>query len=436
MPEKVSTVKKNQNSILQKNANSVTKDTSSLKKDQKVVGSVLSGKQHDPDRGQGTDRRPNVPKGHLTGPTMESTNMDESIASFKNKMKKRGLLHVVAPRKAAAKRAADSAAAEHDHKNLDIKDPEHKKIAAKKVARLMKTSGKISNKRNVWGKLGVAESTMDESVEITGTWVRTGKPFKRKFSSPQEAAAYTKNNGIKVTDRRDSLGEVRMRLEARASEFRAHSQLSSSSKSNRKPGHYLMRNGSPLHSDPHKTPEAALGAFKKMADNSGVKIVHVKEETVNELSKKTLGSYIKKASTDAVNKAGEGSWKHAKSQDDGHPDDGEKEDRKAVTRLKGVAKATDKLTKETWETKRHLLPVGQNKDSDMIGTKLKAGFKKDAKAINAKTKAEKEAKKTVKEDAPAMSSGAAGDPGHVQNPTDNYASQKKKLSVIRRKAVK
>lgn len=278
MPTKISTVKDNQSNVLLKKNN-----TAIAKKDQKNVGAALSGKQYEPNRGQGSDRKPSVAHAHVTGPTMESTDMKES-------------------------------------------------------------------------------------VEITGTWTRTGKPFKRKFSSPEEAAAYTKNNGIKVTDRRDSLGEVRMRNEARASEFRANMHLSDTSKSKRAAGHYLMKNGSPLHQEPHKTPEAALTHYKGLKDTNGVKIVHVKETWDNN----------PKASRRGDPSAPKGTWAH------------------------------------------HL--------STPAGKKLK----KDVDALNKGPKT-----KVVKEDAPAMSAGAAGDPGKVQNATDNYACEKKKsLSMIRRKATK
>jgi hypothetical protein len=39
----------------------------------------------------------------------------------------------------------------------------------------------------------------------------------------------------------------------------------------------------------------------------------------------------------------------------------------------------------------------------------------------------------MNENAPAMSAGGAGDPGHVQNATDNYAAEVKNKSQFRQK---
>jgi len=59
------------------------------------------------------------------------------------------------------------------------------------------------------------------------------------------------------------------------------------------------------------------------------------EEALDELSKGTLGNYIKGASDEAVGDASSaGSWHRAKK------------DTKVLQRLKGISKATDKLTKE------------------------------------------------------------------------------------------
>lgn len=83
------------------------------------------------------------------------------------------------------------------------------------------------------------------------------------------------------------------------------------------------------------------------------------EESINELSKKTLGSYIKKAADHAVNKASEGGWKHGQydyeKDYDTDKDSGESDDRKAVMRVKGIKKATDRLTKEDVSKKKSTL---------------------------------------------------------------------------------
>jgi hypothetical protein len=72
------------------------------------------------------------------------------------------------------------------------------------------------------------------------------------------------------------------------------------------------------------------------------------EVELDELSKKTLGSYIQKAvdtgsKRSVANLASKGAHKLATSDDD---DDGEKEDRKAFKRSKGIATAAKKLTRE------------------------------------------------------------------------------------------
>lgn len=66
------------------------------------------------------------------------------------------------------------------------------------------------------------------------------------------------------------------------------------------------------------------------------------EEVVNELSKKTLGSYIKKAADDSAHLASRAISKANYSKTDTGYDDS----RKSYKRRQGIAKATDKLTKE------------------------------------------------------------------------------------------
>ena len=80
--------------------------------------------------------------------------------------------------------------------------------------------------------------------------------------------------------------------------------------------------------------------------------VDLDEEQLDELSPKTLGSYVKKAtsSNDArsiSNLSSKAAHKLAISGDGG--DDGEAEDKKSYTRSKGIARAVNKLTKEEAE---------------------------------------------------------------------------------------
>lgn len=71
--------------------------------------------------------------------------------------------------------------------------------------------------------------------------------------------------------------------------------------------------------------------------------ISVKEDSkLSELKKSTLGSYVKKASKDAVKKT-----RQSDAEDEyGDPDEGDKLDKKAQKRMAGVNKAVDKLTKE------------------------------------------------------------------------------------------
>jgi len=73
---------------------------------------------------------------------------------------------------------------------------------------------------------------------------------------------------------------------------------------------------------------------KALADKK--KKSSVKEAELDEISKKTLGSYLKKATNQAVGSA----YKHGKRDDDPSFD-------KTIKRAKGMSKAVDKLTKET-----------------------------------------------------------------------------------------
>lgn len=65
--------------------------------------------------------------------------------------------------------------------------------------------------------------------------------------------------------------------EGRESEYSANRHLSSTSSTSRKPGHYLMRHGTPIHKEPHATSQQALSAYHNLSDKTNVKIQHVKE---------------------------------------------------------------------------------------------------------------------------------------------------------------
>jgi hypothetical protein len=97
----------------------------------------------------------------------------------------------------------------------------------------------------------------------------------------------------------------------------------------------------------------------KLKDSANLKQVEivkqkdtsVKEEVINELSKKTLGSYIKKASSPTGEKSNVNlaSRAAAKLAADGE-DDGEKDDRKAYHRSIGIGRAAGKLAQEATDT--------------------------------------------------------------------------------------
>lgn len=91
----------------------------------------------------------------------------------------------------------------------------------------------------------------------------------------------------------------------------------------------------------HNRRKAVSAAIKGKKKDQEVE-VQTSEATVNELSKKTLGSYVKKASAAAASDA-------AKYGQQGSSEKGLKHFNKAYDRLQNIKKATDKLTKEEVE---------------------------------------------------------------------------------------
>ena len=89
--------------------------------------------------------------------------------------------------------------------------------------------------------------------------------------------------------------------------------------------------------------------LNKMSHGYG-NVVH-KEEVVNELTKKTLSSYIKKASSSSDERSASNlaSKAAAKLAADDGKDDGEKDDMKSFQRSKGIGRAVDRLAKEEVE---------------------------------------------------------------------------------------
>ena len=92
-------------------------------------------------------------------------------------------------------------------------------------------------------------------------------------------------------------------------------------------------------------------------------------DRLDELSKKTLGSYIKKASGNGknsnMNLAARGMAKY-KDDMDGDGDGGVDDDRKAFSRSQNIAKAVDKLTKESFELDEASIDMDHTGDPEDI----------------------------------------------------------------------
>lgn len=265
------------------------------------------------------------------------------------------------------------------------------------------------------------------------------------------------NEGVEMSQLEET-GIIELVDEGRNSEYTANQQLSTS---NRAPGHYLMKHGKSMHEQPHATSNAALAAYKKISNPTGVTIHQVKEndvvvpgvvKTLSELKKSTLGSYIKKASADAAYDSNFRGYKtglrNPKTSIGGHSYNDSEASHHETKRNAGIARAVSKLTKEenldelskktlgSYIKKaaeggaEHMADVqhwmGKGQGASKMADRADKAYEKRRTGIS------KAVSRLTKEDAPAMSSGAAGDPGHVQNATDNYASQLER----RKKAVK
>ena len=89
---------------------------------------------------------------------------------------------------------------------------------------------------------------------------------------------------------------------------------------------------------------------KKEPMKKALKDKKVKEDTrLSELKKSTLGSYVKKASKDAVQKTRDADYED----EYGDPDESEKLEKKTKNRMAGVNKAVDRLTKEAADKCNH-----------------------------------------------------------------------------------
>ena len=124
------------------------------------------------------------------------------------------------------------------------------------------------------------------------------------------------------------------------------------------------------------------------------------EHDLNELSTRTLTNYIQKASNpvkkkSAINLASKGGYKMGKS---GHHDleAGEKEDRKAFTRGKGIMRAAQKIQRKTYGNMTKPTPYGGSEMSKSLTRKTKSEEKKPVKSnlLKARKDANEKAMKT------------------------------------------
>ena len=125
-----------------------------------------------------------------------------------------------------------------------------------------------------------------------------------------------------------------------------------------------------------------------------------KEEVVNELSRRTLTNYIQKAANpvgkkSAITYASKGAYKLGKS-DKYDLDAGEKDDRKAFKRGKGIMRAAQKIQRKTYGNMTKPTPYGGSEMSPSLTRKVKKeavddkdvkGLKKLAKGLKGSSKA-------------------------------------------------
>jgi hypothetical protein len=117
-------------------------------------------------------------------------------------------------------------------------------------------------------------------------------------------------------------------------------------------------------------PDAAKGNMGNPAARAALKPKN--EETVSELKKSTLGSYVNKASKDAASKA----YGAASAAKDNNPEKGGKDFSKSMKRLRGINTATKKLAKE--DTNEAVTYHGNpNKDDDARNAARRKRLAKD-----------------------------------------------------------
>lgn len=115
---------------------------------------------------------------------------------------------------------------------------------------------------------------------------------ERKFSSAGEHVGYHKGFGeeVEVEDRNKNEETI---SERDRSEYQANMQLGDNAR--KKPGHYLVRNGTKI-SGPHDSMDNAYSEYKKLDDIRGVKIQHMREEIdIQEATEKKVKAAAEKA---------------------------------------------------------------------------------------------------------------------------------------------
>jgi hypothetical protein len=113
-----------------------------------------------------------------------------------------------------------------------------------------------------------------------------------------------------------------------------------------------------------------------------------KKGNVQELSKKTLGNYIKKASFDKAKNAY--NWGREKKYDDPSNDFAANVKRapKDKRRSKGIEMATNKLTREASNDARAQVMDKQNREKSRVGSRIASKYIKNIKKMNAKKETE------------------------------------------------
>ena len=203
---------------------------------------------------------------------------------------------------------------------------------------------------------GAMKKRMSEGVRDMdpekGTAERKARLEKKRGMKLDDHPQYKKEEVEQVDEAMSSYDRNRKRAAQRAAERNA---ARAAGKTGVVPGVGYV--------SPRKERETYVDSAGTTRHKSGAKM----EEYVTELSKKTLGSYVKKASSDAADR----SFDHGASEKRQYePDaDDEKETSKLANRQKGIKRAVNRLTKEGLD------PVGKE-DGDVNNDGKKDGTDK------------------------------------------------------------